>query len=41
MKCKFISHSEHVQIELDNPQDGHQYGAYYNTFDAKVSIWSL
>ena len=41
MKCKFVSHSEHVQIELDNPQDGHRYGACYNTSDAKVSIWSL
>ena len=38
MKCKFVSRSEHVQMEPDNPQNGHRYGAYHNTSDAKVNI---
>ena len=37
MKCKFVSCSEHVQMELDNPQDGHWGGACHNASDAKVN----
>ena len=37
IKCKFISDSDHVQMELDNPQDGHRCDAYHNASNAKVN----
>ena len=37
MKYKFVSHSDHVQMESDNPQDGHRCGACHNASNAKVN----
>ena len=37
IKCKFVNRSDHIQMELDNPQDGHRCDACHNAFDAKVN----
>ena len=40
-KCKFVNRSDHIQMELDNPQDGHRCDAYHNASNAKVNTRKL